>query len=193
MATDNDPFARNWRIHDEHGPLGLGQIDPALAVLVPDTQLAMDALDWHRTFLPQEAELSEEDLRVMVLADAKPMAPVHLDVVGHRPVPYLRATTLEKDLLDGVARWFELFLSDRLRPAHGMAVVRFGQEVPTMHEHVIAREQREDGMDWTARRPLLSVPGRKEMIRRVGLDASASAELRKAFARTLIRFCTANG
>lgn len=155
-----DPYAKAWNAYESGGQSGLRAVEAPLYVFEPDTDVA-------ERVAANTGGIKPGDLRWMILADAMPVAPVHLNVIGRRQTPYVGATPPEQDGLDFLARRVEALIARIIRPAHGTSVQRFGQQVPTMHQHVLARETEEDGINWGTARVLTDVNARHAMIGRI--------------------------
>jgi diadenosine tetraphosphate (Ap4A) HIT family hydrolase len=166
-----DPYARAWSVLDARGAQALEEIEAPLIVIQPSLTLAEAAIAAEVASGNPDAEiLTPDDFRWIILPDAKPVAPVHLNVVAKRPRPYHQITGVERAVLDALTFGTERHIREALAPPHGVATFGFGEQVPTAHRHVVAREQYAHGLNWQADRPIVPVEIRREMRKRVALE-----------------------
>jgi diadenosine tetraphosphate (Ap4A) HIT family hydrolase len=160
-----DPFQKAWSLYDEGGMEALNTREAPLAVYEADPDLAA-------TLEEQYADegLRAADLRFMIIPDAQPVAPVHLVVAGRRQVTYENATDPERAAMDVLTDATGKHLRDVMDLSeHGTATIGFGR-IPTMHRHVVAREEYAHGLDWRERVPLTTLTDRFAMRERVNFD-----------------------
>jgi len=190
MSVENttfDPYAHAWRAYDEGGLDGLRQVEAPLFVYEPDpADVAKLPVDWNSP----NPVLTGHDLRFMILPDAFPVSPNHLNVAGGRPVPYWEATDAEQHILDTLLGDTERHLRRVLSPPEGVSVQRFGK-VPTLHGHVIPRMNWEDGLDWTGKREKISVDQRHAVAESLQLSDDQREVLRERATQALRRFIIA--
>jgi hypothetical protein len=188
-----DPFARAWKAYDNGGLEALTVIEAPLYVVTADPALAESvvAADNARD---RNSSLQPGHLRWMILPDAKPVAAEHLNVVGGRTVPYTAASAAERHVMSELSAATCSHLERVIQPRPSTAEYRFGEQVPTLHRHVVARREPMDGLDWTQDRPLISVGERHAMRDRVAfadtpeLPGVTTAELDQLVLDALTRF-----
>lgn len=186
-----DPYQRAWQTWEAGGISALAEREVAL--FVHDVPEDMSA---RIRGIPSDARLG-----FMVVADACPLDPEatkylgeipptsrvhHLNVIGRRQVGYDELTPAERHAMDELAVVTGRHLREMVRPKHGIEVVRFGNQVPTAHLHVLSRSAPDHGLDWGIDRPLIPVADRwrREGPLAFGLEEPA----RIAVTRALLRF-----
>jgi len=218
-----DPFYAGWIAYDEGGRQaverlgdsasasalrhhaytegGLARVEQTEAPLfmfaadLADPELAVQLCYNYR-----DSELFASDLRFGVWPDACPVTMreadetvgVHLNVFGGRQVRYGKATEAERAALDVIMFEVEELVLDALSPAYGSNTHRFGK-VPTLHGHVVAREQEMDGLIWN-KRMQPSLEARRMARSRITETAATPdrlAHIESQVLRTLGRFTTA--
>lgn len=178
-----DPYARAWKAYDSGGLDELRIIEAPLHVYTAPDDVA--------NAIAERNGIDPNDMRCMVIADAFPVASIHLNIVGHRQVPYDEAVGPEKDMLDHITRTVRSLVLQAINPLHGVADMTFGQQVPTMHRHVVAREETTDGLNWEISRAKISVVDRQRRIGRLAvptldqklaaMDSLTTAKLSKLY------------
>jgi len=186
-----DPYQNAWRLFETGGLSALTEREFPLFVhdVGPNLTEAVGL------------DPATQKLGFMVLADAFPLDPDpinpddsahvhHLNVIARRPLDYDQITEAERCALDKLTYITAGHVSRVLRPAHGVAVVRFGQQVPTAHNHVIARRNRQDGLDWTIDRSKVDVGIRRIRERSLAFLSTQGlvAATKLAIDETLRRF-----
>lgn len=177
-----DPFARAWEVYGADGPEGLEVIEAPMFVCMPDPELAEQVASG-------VDGLEAEDLKWMVLPDASPVADGHLNIVGGRGISYRQASDPERHVMDVLTHATEQHVEEIVQPDNGIGVYRFGR-IPTMHAHVVPRREWADGLDWTTKRPLISVDERRLVRDALGFDKVPGRidELHTRIAAALLRF-----
>jgi hypothetical protein len=127
-----------------------------------------------------ENGLIAADLRWGVWPDAAPVPireedepiGVHLNTFGIRQMRYGLATEPEKRGLEIMTSEAEELVRDALDlRQYGAAVFQFGK-IPTLHRHVVAREDELDGLVNWKERQLVEVSARREMRARLISEAT---------------------
>ena len=182
-----DPFQDGWEAFEKGGIEAVNAIEAPLMMYVAEPDLATEVA---KRFAA--AGLQAVDLRFGVWPDAAPVQSrtedepvgIHLNVFGRRQIRLSLATPVEKAALGEFADQMEEHIREVIDPEFGVSQSRFGK-LPTMHEHVAARERAEDATEnWlAAKRAFVPLERRQEMRDRVSLDLIPGR--REAIARKL--------
>lgn len=157
-----DPFYRAWSYYDDGGldnleeieaPIFMYPLDEADPVLANKLVKVFGSQDPHHP----ENGLIASDLRFGIMPDAFPVPVrdlaageeigVHLNTFGSHQVRYGKATEVERRGLEVITFETEELVRDALTLAHGASQMQFGEQVPTLHRHVIGREREMDGLE----------------------------------------------
>ena len=154
-----DPFYRAWKLYEDGGLDAVGQFEAPIFMYPLDETDPVLAKKLVKVFgsrdpLHPENGLIAADLRFGVMPDAFPIPVreegeeigVHLNTFGSHQVRYGLVTEPERRGLEVVTHEFEEIVRDALHPKHGVSIMQFGEQVPTLHRHVIGREKEEDGL-----------------------------------------------
>jgi len=189
-----DPFARAWREYDENGLDGLNNREAPLIVISATDLLDDEQLDQVIASAAAEGhELVPDHLRWMVAPDAKPLTPGHLNVIGGRQIPYHDASDVERGMAELLTNATRQHINGLLRPAYGTSVHIFGEEVPTLHTHVVQHRTEEDGYDWKQNRPFITVGVRHLVRAHVGFDLvpGRKEQIVRRMSRGILRYTLA--
>jgi|GEM_PF-3483928 len=167
-----DPFQSGWEAYEQGGLAAVEQIEAPLLLYVPEPDLASEVAKRY-----EYEGLQAVDLRFGVWPDASPvqvrkpdeLVGVHLNVFGSTQLRYGLATPVEKAAIVALSDEMEEHIREVINPQAGVGVMRFGK-LPTMHQHIIAREIPEDGTGNWLERDLVDLARRREMRDRVELD-----------------------
>lgn len=177
-----DPYMRAWDAYEHGGPAELAEREAVVYLHVADPTVAEDVAAAHDGLEPA-------DLRWMVIADAFPVARGHLNVVGGRQVAYMDATDPEQAVMGIITNRVQRCIAQVLRPAHGFFVGQFGQQVPTMHTHIVPRRESADALDWAQKRSKAPLAERQAAMAELWLpNTSLDAQIDRAVTATLLRF-----
>ena len=155
-----DPFYRAWSLYEDGGLDAVEEIEAPI-LLFPldeaDPVLAQKLVKVFGSHEPRHPEngLIASDLRFGIMPDAFPVPVradgeaigVHLNTFGSHQVRYGEATEVERRGLEVITFEAEELIRDALHPAHGVSLMQFGEQVPTLHRHVIGRETEMDGLE----------------------------------------------
>lgn len=175
-----DPFYNGWKAFEDGGleavedieaPIFMYPLDQADPALVRQLVRVFGSRDPNHP----ENGLIAADLRWGIWPDAAPVPirsegeeiGVHLNAFGIRQVRYGAATEAEKRGLEVVTSEAEELVRDAIDlRQYGAAVFQFGK-IPTLHRHVVAREQELDGLVNWKERQLVEVSTRRAMRQRL--------------------------
>lgn len=163
-----------------------------LGIFVPQRELAIAVAEKHG--------IKQGHLRFAVLPDAKPaVAPreagevpgMHFNVIGARQTSIHKATPVERAIISELANGVATHLEETFNPADGVAIAYFGNQVPTVHGHVIPRLKAADGVDhWTDRSVDSPTPleMRQEMREQAAVGAVKLGVLNQIVTHTLEQY-----
>lgn len=183
-----DPFYNGWQAYEQGGTPAVEAIEAPVMMHAIDQ--AHPALAERLAVKYADQGLAATDLRFGVWPDAFPvpvrakdeLVGVHLNVFGIRQLRYGEATEPERAALEAITHETEELVRDAIAPEHGVAIFQFGK-IPTMHRHVVAREQQEDGLgNWSTRKQV-DLNTRREMRDR--LMHTATPDRLQAIARSI--------
>lgn len=175
-----DPFYNGWLAFEEGGLDAVEEIEAPLFMYPLDQADPVLASKLVKVFGSREPEHPENgliaaDLRWGIWPDASPVPirsedeeiGVHLNAFGIRQVRYGAATEAEKRGLEVVTSETEELIRDALDlTQYGAAIFQFGK-IPTLHRHVVAREQELDGLVNWKERPLVDLSARRAIRQRL--------------------------
>jgi hypothetical protein len=163
-----------------------------LGIFLPDPELASAVAQTHG--------IKPGHLRFTILTDAMPavapreegeMPGMHFNAIGTRQIPLYKASLPEQAVITGLMTGLAEHLEEVFNPEDGIAIAAFGNQVPTVHGHVIPRLKKGDGVDyWTNRSVEAPVPLelRQQMRDQAALGVTQVRILQQAVVQTLERF-----